>query len=62
MNEDTYSVRVFSLDGQLRSFDKADLRSFERVETSLMPSYADILTDSELTDLVAYLYSLRKGS
>ena len=61
MNEDTYSVRVFSLDGQLRSFEKGDLRSFERVETSLMPSYAETLTDSELTDLVAYLYALRKG-
>ena len=62
MNEDTYSVRVFGLDGRLRSFVKSDLRSFERVETSSMPSYAEMLTDSELTDLVAYLFALRKGS
>ena len=59
LNEDRYSVRLLDTDDNLRSFEKDDLREFERLETSMMASYEDLLSDQELDDLVAYLYSLR---
>lgn len=59
LNEDRYSVRLLDTDDNLRSFQKDDLREFERLETSMMASYEDGLSDQELDDLVAYLYSLR---
>ena len=40
--------------------DKADLVSLERrFGASLMPEYAELLSDTEVTDLVAYLSSLK---
>ena len=62
MGEDTFSVRVIDADANLWSFQKGDLRSFERIESSTMPSYEETLTASEVDDLVAYLYSLRRES
>ena len=59
LNEDRYSVRLLDRDDNLRSFQKDDLREFERLETSPMASYADVLSAQELDDLVAYLHSLR---
>ena len=59
LNEDRYSVRLLDRDDNLRSFQKNDLREFERLETSPMASYADVLSAQELDDLVAYLHSLR---
>ena len=62
MGEDTFSVRIIDADANLWSFQKDDLRSFERIENSTMPSYAETLTASEVDDIVAYLYSLRRES
>ena len=39
---------------------KRQIESYERVEESTMPSYEGELTDGELDDLVAYLFSLRR--
>jgi putative heme-binding domain-containing protein len=61
MGEGTYSVRVLDADGRMWSFQKRDLASSERIETSSMPSYRDSLTDEELQDLVAYLYGLTRS-
>jgi hypothetical protein len=38
---------------------KADLRSFEVVPTTSMPSYATSLTADERADVIAYLLSLK---
>jgi putative heme-binding domain-containing protein len=62
MNEDTFTLRIMDADESLRHFSKKDLRSIERVETSTMPSVTGTLTASEVDDLVAYLFSLRKES
>lgn len=62
MSEDTFTLRVIDADEQLWSFSKGALRSFERTETSSMPGAGDTLTDAEVDDLVAYLFSLRKES
>jgi mono/diheme cytochrome c family protein len=42
----------------LWSFSKSDVRSYDRVKTSTMPSVDGVLTDAEVDDLVAYLFSL----
>ncbi len=59
LDEDTYSIRLLDTDDRLRAFEKTELESFERLETSPMWSYDGSLSDQELDDLVAYLYSLR---
>ncbi len=60
MNEGTYSVRILDDDDTMWSFQKSDLVRMERIETSSMPSYEGELTNGELEDLVAYLYSLTR--
>ncbi len=60
MNEDSFSLRIMDADANLWSYPKNQIASFERVEESTMPSYTQILSDSEVDDLVAYLFSLRK--
>ena len=62
MNEDTFTLRVMDADENLWHFSKKELRSIERIETSTMPSVGGTLTASEVDDLVAYLFSLRKES
>jgi hypothetical protein len=53
-------VQLFDAQGQLRSFDKAELRDFGFGE-SPMPSYRGKLTPQALADVVSYLVSLRGG-
>ncbi|PCJ22938.1 MAG: hypothetical protein COA96_12980 [SAR86 cluster bacterium] len=60
MNEDSFSLRIMDEDANLWSFSKSQIQSLERVEESTMPSYSQTLNDSEIDDLVAYLFSLRK--
>ena len=60
MNEDMFTFRIMDDDENLWSFSKSEIRSYERIETSTMPSYQQTLTASELDDLVAYLFSLRR--
>lgn len=60
MNEDSFSLRIMDENSNLWSYPKNRIASFERVETSTMPSYLQTMSDSEIDDLVAYLFSLRK--
>ncbi len=60
MNEDSFSLRIMDAESNLWSYPKRQLASIERVEESTMPSYTQTLSDSEVDDLVAYLFSLRK--
>ncbi|MEQ8953655.1 MAG: c-type cytochrome [Gammaproteobacteria bacterium] len=60
MGEDSFSVRIMDEQENLWSFQKSQLQSYERIEQSTMPGYADSLSDSELDNLVAFLFSLRK--
>ena len=62
MNEDTFTLRIIDQDENLWSFSKKEISSYERIEDSTMPSYEQTLTASEVDDLVAYLFSLRKES
>ena len=60
MGEDTFSMRIMDEDESLWSFSKDGVQSYERITTSTMPAAGETLTDSELDDLVAYLYTLRR--
>ncbi len=59
MNEDTYSIQFLDMSEQLRSIQKADLAKIRIEKVSKMPSFKASLTERELEDLVAYLWSLR---
>jgi putative heme-binding domain-containing protein len=59
LNEDSYTVQIFSDDGRLMSFSKADLREFSVSTKALMPSYKNELTSDELSDVVSYLLTLK---
>jgi putative heme-binding domain-containing protein len=59
LNEDTYSIQLINEQGRLQSVAKADLREYEILQVSPMPSYKATLTTDEIADLLAYLLSLR---
>jgi cytochrome c oxidase cbb3-type subunit 3 len=59
VNEDTFSIQIRDLRGQLHSFFKSELAELHKdYGVSPMPSYA-VLSKNEVDDLVAYLVSLR---
>ena len=58
--EDTFTIQIVDLSGRTYSFFKQELTDLQKdFSKSPMPSYQDVLTPSELDDLVAYLVSLR---
>jgi putative heme-binding domain-containing protein len=61
LNEDTYTVQIIDDQERLMSFTKADLREYTILTSSPMPSFKDTLRGDDLSDLLAYLLSL-KGS
>ncbi len=60
LNEDAYSIQLMDLEENLHSLWKSDLEDLRQEDRSWMPSYQGAFTGSELDDLVAYLYSLRR--
>jgi cytochrome c oxidase cbb3-type subunit 3 len=62
LNEDIWSIQLRDLNGGLRSFWKDDLKDLHKDFTkSPMPSFRGVFNESELTDVIAYLVSLRGG-
>jgi putative heme-binding domain-containing protein len=59
LNEDTYTLQLIDEQERLLSLMKSDLREYEIVKASAMPSYKDKLTADEIADVVAYLLSLK---
>lgn len=60
MNEDTYYVQLLTRDKGLVTLPRKDFRKLEIRKTSIMPSYKGKLADAELTDLIAYLWTLQR--
>ncbi len=60
LNEDSYSIQLIDLEENLHSLIKSDLEELRQEDRSWMPGYQGVFTGSELDDLVAYLYSLRR--
>jgi cytochrome c oxidase cbb3-type subunit 3 len=60
LNEDAFSIQLRDLGGQIRSFEKSELREFQPNRgKSPMPSYAGVFSPAEVDDMIAYLVSLR---
>ena len=59
LNEDTHSLQLLVSGDKLISLVKSDLDSYRIIKSSAMPPYAGRLSQSELDDLVAFLYTLR---
>jgi putative heme-binding domain-containing protein len=59
LNHDTFGVELIDAQENLRSFEKSDLREFTFLEHSPMPSFRGKLTDTELSDVVTYLTTLK---
>jgi putative heme-binding domain-containing protein len=61
LNEDTYTVQLIDSNNRLVSLNKSDLREYTVLKASGMPSYKDKLSSKDVSDLVAYLLSLKGG-
>lgn len=59
LDHDTFSVRLIDSYAQLLTFQKSKLREYGFLKNSPMASYRDKLTAQELSDLIAYLASLK---
>jgi putative heme-binding domain-containing protein len=61
VNEDSFSIQVRDSSGRSHSFWKSDVESIEKQRgKSPMPSYRATLSEAEITDVVAYLASLKE--
>jgi len=62
VTEDTFTLQMRDASNRFYSFRKADLASYQKeFNQSLMPSFENRFTASELDDLIAYLAGLRGG-
>ena len=59
LNQNTDSVQLRGPGGRPVSFPKQALESIELEDTSPMPSFVDRISEDELSDVLAYLLSLR---
>jgi cytochrome c oxidase cbb3-type subunit III len=60
LNEDTFTVQIRDLNGQLHSFLKQDLKELQKdTGQTPMPRFRTILSASETDDVVAYLVGLK---
>jgi putative heme-binding domain-containing protein len=61
-NEDNFSLQLQTPDGVFHLFQKSEVASVARENTSLMPSdYASTLKAEELQDLIAFLMTTNSG-
>jgi cytochrome c oxidase cbb3-type subunit III len=59
VNEDTFSVQLMDDQGRLVSLLKSDVRDLQIGTNSPMPSFKGTLNGDELSDVIAYLLSLK---
>ncbi len=60
LNQDTYAVQMLDFADGLRTVNRSDFKDFGVDRGSIMPSYKDKLSASELDDLTAFLASLER--
>ena len=59
LNEDSFTVQIMDMNDEIHLVEKDKLRSFQKSRESMMPKYnADVLSDKDLDDVVAYLISV----
>ena len=59
MNEDSFTVQIMDSGEHIHLLEKDKLKSFKKSRESMMPKYdADVLSNKEVDDIVAFLVSL----
>jgi putative heme-binding domain-containing protein len=58
-NEDTFTVQLIDAQETLHSLEKKDIQRLEVQTTSPMPSFNGKLTTDEISDVIAYLITLK---
>jgi putative heme-binding domain-containing protein len=59
LNEDSFSLQIMDMNEKIYPLEKDKLRSFQKGRESAMPKYdADVLSDKEVEDIVAFLVSV----
>jgi putative heme-binding domain-containing protein len=58
-NEDTFTVQLIDDKERLMSLEKKDIRTMDVSAKSTMPAYGSTLTAEELSDVIAYLLTLK---
>ena len=58
LNVDNFSAQLMDSNERIHSYLGEEVRSIQRENSSLMPSYASILSQGQIEDLLAYLVSL----
>jgi cytochrome c oxidase cbb3-type subunit III len=59
LNEDSFSLQMMDMSGNIHLLEKDKLRSFQKSRDSAMPKYTtDTLSDKDLEDIVAFLSKL----
>ena len=61
MNEDTYTIQLMDDHENLVTLEKGDLTSMTVLKDSPMPSLKGKFTDEQISDVVAYLASLKSA-
>lgn len=59
VNEDTFTVQLIDQQEKLHSLEKKDIKTLDVQTTSPMPSFAGKLTTEEISDVIAYLITLK---
>jgi len=59
LNKDQFSIQMLDSKDRLVSFQRSNVRESDFVSTAPMPSYKSKLGQDEMTDLIAYLASLK---
>lgn len=59
LNEDTFWIQLMNDQGRLQSVAKGDVKDMQVGTASPMPSFKNTLTADELSDVIAYLLTLK---
>jgi quinoprotein glucose dehydrogenase len=59
LNQDAMSVQLLTPKEELKTYMRANLRDYTVLDKGLMPSVQGKLTDSQVADIVSYLFSLK---
>jgi putative heme-binding domain-containing protein len=62
LNEDTYSIQLRDTGNNLVSLLKKDLKEFKIERGDPMPAFDSGISDTDVSDLAAYLSTLRRGN
>jgi alcohol dehydrogenase (cytochrome c) len=58
LNQDAFSIQMMTPREELKTYLKARVRESAIVHNGLMPSYAEVLKESDIADVVSYLRTL----